>query len=130
MATVKVNTSDMEWINRNYADADVVAYGTDIKGVMYFAVTVDVDHVEHVKFAGAAMIRFDLGPNAPRDHNRHAMYPDTYLVGVMMSDDDGFEYATIGEVIRAYTERYGFQDACDAYGEDEVRAAWLPAHDA
>ena len=80
MATVKVNTSDMEWINRNYADADVVAYGTDIKGVMYFAVTVDVDHVEHVKFAGAAMIRFDLGPNAPRDHNRHAMYPDTYLV--------------------------------------------------
>jgi len=27
-------------------------------------------------------------------------------------------------VIRAYTERYGFQDACDAYGEGEVRAAW------
>jgi hypothetical protein len=47
-----------------------------------------------------------------------------------MNDDDGFKYATIGEVIRAYTERYGFQDACDAYGEDEVRAAWLPAHDA
>ena len=22
----------------------------------------------------------DLGPDAPRDHNRHAMYSDTYLV--------------------------------------------------
>ena len=80
MATVKVNTSDMEWINRNYADADVVAYGTDIKGVMYFTTLAEVADVEHVKFAGAAMIRFDLGPDAPRDHNRHAMYPDTYLV--------------------------------------------------
>jgi hypothetical protein len=82
MATVKVNTSDMEWIQRHPwgTGGDTVAYGTDIKGVMYFTTLAEVADVEHVKFAGAAMIRFDLGPDAPRDHNRHAMYPDTYLV--------------------------------------------------
>jgi hypothetical protein len=79
MPTVKVNTSDREWLGYRPV-GDVVAYGTDIKGVMYFQTTVEVASVEHVKFAGAAMIRFDLGPNAPRDHNRYAMYPETYLV--------------------------------------------------
>jgi hypothetical protein len=81
MPTVKVNTSDVEWIAKHGNSPEgVVAYGTDIKGVMYFTTTVEVAEVEQVKFAGAAMIRFDLGPNAPRDHNRYAMYPDTYLV--------------------------------------------------
>ena len=40
-------------------------------------------------------------------------------------DGDGFQYETVAELIRAYVGRYGFQDACDAYGEDEVRAACL-----
>ena len=84
MATVRINTSDTAWLERldavSAADFAIVAYGADIKGVMYFQAEVEVASVEHVKFAGASMIRFDLGPNAPRDHNRYAMYPDTYLV--------------------------------------------------
>jgi hypothetical protein len=81
MATVRINTSDLEWIKRNAAlESDVIPYGTDTKGVMYFQVNVEVETVEHVKFAGASMIRFDLGPNAPRDSNRHAMYPESYLI--------------------------------------------------
>ena len=81
MATVRINTSDTEWIERHgHGLEGPVAYGTDIKGVMYFTAPVEVADVEHVKFAGASMIRFDLGPDAPRDHNRWAMYPDTYLV--------------------------------------------------
>jgi hypothetical protein len=81
MATVKVNTSDMEWAARHANGPDgIIVHGTDIKGALYFSVTIEVAEVEHVKFAGAAMIRFDLGRDAPRDHNRHAMYPDTYLV--------------------------------------------------
>lgn len=83
MATVKINTSDTAWIERLDAvtatDAEPVAYGTDIKGVMYFQVEVEVAKVEHVKFAGAKMIRFDL-PNGPSDHARGAMYPESYLV--------------------------------------------------
>lgn len=79
MATVKVNTSDAAWTERHGTDWPV-AYGTDIKGVMYFSVTVEVEAVERVKFAGASMIRFDLGADAPSDHNRNAMYPDSYLV--------------------------------------------------
>jgi hypothetical protein len=79
MYEVKINTSDTEWIKR-HAVAEPVAHGTDIKGVMYFGTTISVGAVEHVKFAGAAMIRFDIGPDAPRDHNRHAMYPESYLV--------------------------------------------------
>jgi len=80
MATVKLNTSDVNWIERLGVGQPAVAYGTDIKGVMYFTVDIEVDEVEHVKFAGASMIRFDLGPDGPRDHSRYAMYPDTYLV--------------------------------------------------
>ena len=81
MNTVKVNTSDIEWIKRHgHGLEGPVAYGTDIKGVMYFTAPVEVAEVEHVKFAGAAMIRFDFGPDAPRDHDRWAMYPDSYLV--------------------------------------------------
>jgi hypothetical protein len=81
MATVRVNTSDLEWLKRHGHDlAGPVPYGTDVKGVMYFTGPVEVPEVEHVKFAGASMIRFDLGPDAPRDHSRWAMYPDTYLV--------------------------------------------------
>ena len=80
MATVKVNTSDLEWVKRHgHGLEGPVAYGTDIKGVMYFTAPVTVAEVERVKFAGADMIRFDLGPDAPRDHNRYAMYPATYL---------------------------------------------------
>ena len=79
MAQVKINTSDIAWIKR-HAIAEPVAHGTDIKGVMYFGTTIEVAGVERVKFAGADMIRFDLGKDAPRDHNRHAMYPAHYLV--------------------------------------------------
>jgi hypothetical protein len=78
MATVKINTSDTAWIER-HAIAEPVAHGTDIKGAMYFSTTISVAGVEHVKFAGAAMIRFDIGPDAPRDHSRYAMYPESYL---------------------------------------------------
>jgi len=78
MVKVKVNTSDTKWIARRSVD-EPVAHGTDIKGVMYFSATVEVPSVEHVTFAGAKMIRFDLGKDAPRDHNRYAMYPATYL---------------------------------------------------
>jgi hypothetical protein len=82
MATVKINTSDVEWISRHPhgTGGDLAACGTDVQGVMYFQTPVEVTGVEHVKFAGAKMIRFDLGPDAPRDHNRWAMYPETYLV--------------------------------------------------
>ena len=81
MAIVKINTSDTEWIGRRGLDPEgPVAYGTDIKGVMYFTAPVVVPGVEHVKFAGASMIRFDLGADAPRDSNRYAMYPAKYLV--------------------------------------------------
>jgi hypothetical protein len=76
---VKVNTSDTKWIARRAVD-EPVAYGTDVKGVMYFSATIEVPNVEHVTFAGAKMIRFDIGKDAPRDHNRYAMYPATYLV--------------------------------------------------
>ena len=75
---VKVNTSDVEWIERHATDP--VAYGTDIKGALYFQAIVEVPAVERKKFAGADMIRFDLGQDFPRDHNRFAMYPSTYLV--------------------------------------------------
>ena len=81
MATVRINTSDTEWIERHgHGLEGPVAYGTDIKGVMYFTAPVEVADVEHVKFAGASMIRFDLGLYWPRDCTRGAMYPDTYLV--------------------------------------------------
>jgi hypothetical protein len=47
---------------------------------MYFQVEVQVAAVEHVKFAGASMIRFDLGADWPGDCTRNAMYPEPYLV--------------------------------------------------
>jgi hypothetical protein len=81
MMTVRINTSDLDWLKRRgHGLEGPVPYGTDIAGVMYFTGPIEVAEVEHVKFAGASMIRFDLGPDAPRDHNRWAMYPDTYLV--------------------------------------------------
>ena len=58
----------------------MVPCGTDVKGVMYFQVEVEVSAVEHVKFAGAKMIRFDLGADWPADCTRTAMYPESYLV--------------------------------------------------
>jgi hypothetical protein len=81
MATVRINTSDFNWITRNAPlESDVIPYGTDTKGVMYFQVEVEVASVEHVKFAGAKMIRFDLA-DRPADHARPgAMYPESYLV--------------------------------------------------
>jgi hypothetical protein len=79
MPAVKINTSDTDWIERRGTDWPI-AYGTDIKGVMYFTAPVEVETVEHVKFAGAAMIRFDLGDDFPADHSRGGMYPESYLV--------------------------------------------------
>ena len=79
---VRINTSDIEWIGRRSLDLPV-ACGTDIKGVMYFTAPVAVPGVEHVTFAGAKMIRFDLGADWPYDHTRNArnaMYPESYLV--------------------------------------------------
>lgn len=80
MATVKINTSDLDWI-RKHGLSEPVVYGTDIKGTVYFATEITVPTVERVTFAGADMIRFDLGPDGPRDSSRWAMYPATYLVG-------------------------------------------------
>jgi len=79
MTRVKVNTSDIKWIERRSVD-EPVAHGADARGVMYFSATVEVASVEYVTFAGAKMIRFDLGEDAPRDHNRYAMYPAVYRV--------------------------------------------------
>ncbi len=80
MATVKVNTSDLDWIKRHASEDDVIPYGTDTRGVMYFQADVTVLNVEHVTFAGAKMIRFEFVADAPLDHGRTAMYPDSYLV--------------------------------------------------
>lgn len=81
MTIVKINTSDTEWIGRRGLDLEgPVAYGTDIKGAMYFTAAVAVPAAEHVTFAGVKMVRFDLSPDAPRDASRWAMYPETYLV--------------------------------------------------
>ena len=80
MTAVRINTSDIAWIKRHSGEAEAVAYGTDVKGVMYFQVEVKVASVEHVTFAGAKMIRFDLA-DRPADHARPgAMYPESYLV--------------------------------------------------
>jgi len=80
MVKVKLNTSDVTWIARKAVD-EPTAHGTAVKGAVYFTATIEVASVEHVKFAGAQMIRYDIGEDAPRDHNRYAMYPATYLVG-------------------------------------------------
>ncbi len=80
MAVVRINTSDTEWLKRHAPESEVTPFGVDIKGVTYFQADVEVGPVEYVKFAGATMIRFDLGPDAPRDSSRWAMYPETYLV--------------------------------------------------
>ena len=81
MTTVRINTSDTGWIKRHATEDEVIPYGTDIQGRMYFQADVEVASVEHVKFAGTSMIRFDLSAVWPLDHNRWAMYPDTYLIG-------------------------------------------------
>ena len=81
MAVVRINTSDTAWIKRNADEDGVVPCGTDIKGAMYFQVEFPVDHVEHIKFAGCQMVRFDMGSDWPIDHSRTAMYPAAkYLV--------------------------------------------------
>ena len=80
MAVVRINTSDTDWIKRHAPESEVIPFGTDAKGVMYFQAEVEVGPVEHVKFAGAKMIRFDLGADWPSDSTRTAMYPDKYLV--------------------------------------------------
>lgn len=80
MATVRINTSDTDWIKRNASESEAIPYGTDAQGVMYFQAEIQVAAVEHVTFAGARMIRFDL-PDRPADHARPgAMYPESYLV--------------------------------------------------
>jgi len=79
-ATVRINTSDTDWIKRNSSESEAVAYGTDANGVMYFTAEVEVASIERVSFAGAKMIRFDLA-DRPADHARPgAMYPESYLV--------------------------------------------------
>ena len=81
MSVVRINTSDTAWIKRNADEAEVVPAGTDVKGVMYFQAEIVVTGVEHVKFAGCEMIRFDFGSDWPADHTRTAMYPAAkYLV--------------------------------------------------
>jgi len=80
MATVRINTSDTDWIKRHADESDVIPYGTDARGVMYFQADVNVWRVEHVKFAGASMIRFEFAADAPADHQKNAMYPQSYLV--------------------------------------------------
>jgi hypothetical protein len=35
-------------------------------------------------------------------------------------------YGTDAEGIREYHQRFGFEAACERYGEGNVRAAWLP----
>ena len=82
MPVVRITTSDLKWIKRNAAlESDVIPHGTDVRGVMYFQVEVEVASVKHEKFAGAKMIRFDLAER-PADHARPgAMYPESYLVG-------------------------------------------------
>lgn len=80
MAVVRISTSDTEWLRSHAPESEVIPFGTDIKGVMYFQAEAEVGAVEHVRFAGASMIRFDLGPGAPCDSSRWAMYPDKYLV--------------------------------------------------
>jgi len=81
MTTVRINTSDTEWIERHgHGLEGPVAYGTDANGVMYFTAEVEVASIERVSFAGAKMIRFDLA-DRPADHVRPgAMYPESYLV--------------------------------------------------
>ena len=79
MAIVRINTSDIQWLERRSLDLPA-ACGTDVKGVMYFTAPVAVPRVEHVRFAGCEMVRFDLGDDAPADHARTAKYPESYLV--------------------------------------------------
>jgi hypothetical protein len=80
MARVKINTSDIDWIKGHAPESEVIPYGTDIKGVMYFQAEVKVWSVEHVKFAGAKMIRFEFASGSPSDHAKSAMYPESYLI--------------------------------------------------
>ena len=80
MATVRINTSDLDWIKRHAGESDVIPYGTDVRGVMYFQAEVKVWQVERVTFAGAKMIRVQFVADAPLDHTRTAMYPESYLV--------------------------------------------------
>ena len=82
MAIVRINTSDTDWIKRHAAlEEDVIPYGTDVKGVMYWQAEIHVERVEHVTFAGAKMVRCEFAAgDAPSDHAKSAMYPETYLV--------------------------------------------------
>lgn len=79
--TVRINTSDMNWIRRHASEDDAVVYGTDIQGHVYFQVEIQIPEIERVRFAGAEMIRFDLGDDLPSDAmNRWTMVPASYLV--------------------------------------------------
>jgi hypothetical protein len=82
MAVVRINTSDTAWIKRHANEDDVIPYGSDVQGNMYFQIEVTVPNVEHVTFARTDMIRFDLGKDLPRDAmNRWVMCPAAkYLV--------------------------------------------------
>lgn len=78
MATVRVVTSDTAWIGR-HGLTPAVLDGKDCKGREFYATTIERP-VEHTKFGGKDMIRFDLGDDAPRDHNRWAQVPASWLV--------------------------------------------------
>lgn len=81
MSTVRVNTSDTAWISRHAPESEVIPYGQDARGIMFFQIEFQVDHVEHVTFAKVDMIRFSFGSDAPSDHSSHGMYPTAkYLV--------------------------------------------------
>jgi hypothetical protein len=78
MATVKIRTSDTAWIAASGLTAAVPA-GEDCKGVRYFSTTVRRE-VERLVFAGAQMVRLDLGTSTPKDQGRHVMVPASYIV--------------------------------------------------
>jgi hypothetical protein len=78
--TVRINTSDVEWLKLHATETEIIPYGTDASGVMYFQAEIKVWSVEHVTFAGTRMIRFDFITGGPSDHAKGAMYPESYLV--------------------------------------------------
>lgn len=73
MSQVMIRTRDAKWANR-YG----LAVQNDVDGTVL--VTIAVPTIDHVTFCGRDMIRFDIQGPAPKDHNRHGMYPITYLV--------------------------------------------------
>ena len=72
---VHVRTADRAWAERRTVSPVLIDTGSG-----EFLATIDVDVVTPERFAGRDMIRFDIGEDAPSDHNRYALYPYTYGV--------------------------------------------------